>query len=156
MNKILIILIASTFLAACGGDDSPASSESGGATAASDIGTESRKSQDNRREPKWEIAIEGLPEKSGRIITAATMGGDGRYSLGTSGFLSSISLNANDPKSNMMFSFSEESVRCSSKGDATAVVDGDRAIVAGTVECMPGVSGEEFNAEINGWFTLDN
>jgi hypothetical protein len=107
------------------------------------------------KNPRWEIAIEGLPVLSGRTITAATMGGNGRYSLGRSGFTSSVSILQDEPSSDMMFNFNEENTRCFNKGNARVTIDGDKAVLSGEVECMP-ISGDKQrqSAAIQGWFEL--
>lgn len=149
----LAISLTALFLAACGGEGAGASTGREGSAAGSDQASE--KTSRRSKGPRWVIAIEGLPQKSGGIITAATMGGSGRYSLGTSGFMSSIRVTEDDPKSHMIFTFSEENVRCASSGDATATIDGDRAVVGGSVKCMSkDGGGAERDAAIEGWFEL--
>lgn len=110
----------------------------------------------SKKNPKWKIAVDGLPEKSGSIITAITQEGYGKYALGGSKVAASIGLDRDDPNSLMVIRFMEENVRCVGNGNATATRDGDRAIVGGEVMCFPidGSFDEAEPASIEGYFEV--
>jgi hypothetical protein len=112
--------------------------------------------ESKRDDPKWMISIEGMPERSGRVITAATMEGYGKYALGASGFTASIGLERDDPQSFMMIKFSDENIRCVSEEGATAIRDGDKAIISGEVLCYPadGSFDDAKPAAIDGYFEV--
>ena len=97
MQKILAILAITLLLVACGGEGSDASNSGEAAASAEEANPQTKKSSSKSKDPKWVIAIEGLPELSGRIITASTMGGYGLYTLARSGFTSSISVTQDEP-----------------------------------------------------------
>jgi len=118
---------------------------------------ESTSKTSKRADPKWMITIEGMPERSGRQITAITAGGYGNYAMARDGFTASIKLDQDDPASTMMFGYDEENVRCVNKDGATASRDGDRAIIEGEVLCYP--DGGSFDdakpAAIEGYFEIN-
>lgn len=152
MKILFIVLLSTLFLTSCRGEDSGGDAEA--ATAAVKANASTNESGGTSKAPKWLVVIEGLPEKSGRIITAVTMGANGRYSLGRSGFTASISLMEDDPNSEMMFTFSDDNARCFNQGDASVTIDGERGVLSGQVQCMPRDGGEKRDAAIEGWFEL--
>ena len=155
MRKVPVILLMTLFLTACGGEGTDASTEGEAATAANKANPATKKSNGRSRDPKWVIAIDGFPEKSGTIITAVTMGTNGRYTLGRSGFTASIEVLAQDPRSNMMITFSEDNAHCFNGGEALVTIDGDRALLSGQVTCMPKEGGKERSDHaIEGWFDI--
>ena len=155
MHKIPVILLTTLFLFACGSEEADTVTEIDISAAANEADQATKKPKGKSRDPRWEIAIEGLPEKSGRIITAVTMGTNGRYTLSRSGFHASIEVLAQDPKSNMMITFDEDNAHCVNSGEAQVTIDGDRAILSGQVRCIPKEGdNERTNHAIEGWFEL--
>jgi hypothetical protein len=153
MYRAIFILAATMMISACGGEGS--TSGAGDDEAGGEHTTPTEKNSVSKSNgPRWEIAIEGLPEKSGNIITAVAAGMNGQYNLGRSGFTASFSVKADDPAAVMMISFNEEDVRCFNGGEASVIPDGNRAVLSGEVKCMPKSGGEEHTAAIKGWFEL--
>ncbi len=119
-------------------------------------GTDSGTGGNSGDEHKWSVAIAGYPPQSGNILQAVTMGGNGKYTLGRSGFRASIDFTADDPVGLMMINFEKEAVRCVNKQGASAVRKGGRAILSGEVMCYPksGSFEEAQPAAISGYFQL--
>lgn len=147
MTKLYALAAITFLLAACGGDASSAA-------AANETG---KSSPDRNGDPKWVIAIEGLPERSGRNIVAVTMGDNGQYSMAKSGFVASVRVEQGNPAPFMMFTYDDENARCLNDGKASVTIDGDRAVLGGELLCMAksGSDGEESTAGIEGWFELE-
>ena len=144
MSKSRFLYAAIFLLAGCGGE--------GAATASTNEATNTPSG--NGR--KWVISIDGLPEQSGKAITAVTMGSAGQYGLANSGFTATIRVDPDNPSGHMMLTFNDANARCLNKGEAKAETHGDRAVLSGQVICMPKSGGDESPARIQGWFELEN
>jgi len=143
MTKSRFLYAAIFLLAGCGGEGAATASANEATSTPSDTG------------PKWVIRIDGLPEQSGKAITAATMGSVGQYGLANSGFTATIRVDPDNHAGHMMLTFNDANARCLNKGEAKAAIEGDRAVVSGQVICMPKSGGDESPATIEGWLTLD-
>ena len=147
-NFILAICLCGLFCA-CNAES--------GADGADDQDSSPKAAEKSERSAKkWLIAVDGLPEKSGNVITAVTMDGNGNYALARSGFTASITFSQDEPTSMMMINFNTEAVRCANKEGASAVRDGDRAVITGEVLCYPrdGSFDDAQPAAIEGYFEL--
>jgi len=155
MRNLAVIMLTTLFLTACGGEGTDASKQADALTVESNVDQAKKAASGKSRDPKWVVEIDGLPEKSGTIITAVTMGANGRYTLGRSGFHASIAVQEDDPNSNMMITFNEDNAHCVNAGEAQVTIDGYRALLSGQVRCQP-KDGEKVrtNHAIEGWFEL--
>lgn len=155
MRNLAVIMLTTLFLTACGGEGAGASTEGEALTIESNVEEATKSATGKSRDPKWVVEIDGLPEKSGTIITAVTMGANGRYTLGRSGFHASIEVLEQNSSSNMMITFNEDNALCVNSGEAQVTIDGDRANLSGQVRCQPkdGEKVRTFHA-IEGWFEL--
>ncbi len=153
MSFKMVLIAIFLPLAACGGDNSNSTSTDQSRTASAAEIEADKKSLIAEKKPRWVVSIDGLPEQSGKIITAVTMGANGRYGLGGSGFSATIAVNEDAPSGHMMFTYND--ARCFNRGDASVIAEGDRAILSGQVMCMPKSGGDEKSAALEGWFELE-
>ena len=144
MKNILIVFLSAILVTGCGSD--------GGSDKAEQPAAKGSSGDD----PKWSVAIEGRPLQAGSTIVAVTMGGNGQYTLGRSGFRASLNFHSEEPVPSMMFNFEKEAIRCVNKKGASAVREGKRAVLSGEVMCYPKSSSfdEAQAASITGYFEL--
>jgi hypothetical protein len=153
--KYLLPLAAFLLLSGCGSENNAEQALANNPGASSKANTPSPKAQ-KRGSAKWEIHVEGFPVLSGRVITGSTMNGFGNYSLANSNATASIRLAENNPAGTITIKYKAENMICSNFGDATTLVDGNKAILSGTVGCFPkgGNPGNQKSSTITGWFEL--
>jgi len=153
MKQILLFSLFVMIVCAC--DTDQASEPTAGAsTTETESKTQKKKRNSKKRDPKWVIAIDGLPELSGTTVAVVGSIEGGIFSLASSGLTASISLTPEGETPNIMITFKEQKVRCVNYGAVVPNVDGTRVELSGEVECSPtsGDKSERSKAQIDGWF----
>ena len=153
MKLLLIFGLLAVLVCACSADEA---SESASAASATDVEPKTQKKKPNskKRNPKWGMAIDGLPELTGfTIVTIGSVRG-GKFSLGSSKLTASISLTPEGETPYIMMTFKEQKIRCLNYGAVVPNISGTRVELSGEVECSPteGDRSERRRAQINGWF----
>ncbi len=153
MKQILIFGLFAVMVCACGADEA---SEPVAGTSATDTESNTPKWKRNSkpRDPKWVMAVDGLPELSGLTILVLGSIEGGIVTLGSSKLTASIKLTPEGETPYIMMTFKEQKVRCVNSGAVVANIDGTRVELSGEVECSPtvGDKSERRRAQINGWF----
>jgi hypothetical protein len=153
MKKLLIFSLLAVMVCSC---DAQQASEPVSDTSESDTEPKTVKSKRNskKRDPKWVMAVDGLPELSGRTVIVVGSIEGGIFTLGSSELSASISLSPGGETPNIMMTFKEQKVRCLNYGAVVPNIDGTRVELKGEVECVPtvGDKSERRKAQINGWF----
>jgi len=153
MKQLLISSLFAVIVCACGADEA---SELASGTSATDPESKPAKwkRSSKQRDPKWVIAVDGLPELSGITVSAIGSIEGGNFSLASSKLTANISLTPEGETPNIMITFKEQNIRCLNYGAVVPNIDGTRVELLGEVECSPtsGDKSERRKAQINGWF----
>jgi hypothetical protein len=153
VKQLLILSLFAVIVCACGSDEA-SEPVSGAATTDTESKTTKWKRNSKQRDPKWVMAVEGLPELSGLTVSIIGSLEGGIFSLGSSKLTASISLSPEGETPNIMITFKEQNVRCLNHGAVVSNISGTRVELKGEVECSPtnGDKSDRRKAHFNGWF----
>ncbi len=162
MKQILLFSLFAMIVCACNSDQA-SEPTNGVSTTETESKTQKKKRNSIKQDPKWVMAVDGLPELSGGYVRSSgstpSIGSGSNPSKHSSFSLVSSQLTVSiviTPfgETDIRMTFREQKVGCANFRGTVQIIDDTRVELSGEVKCSPTGSdrSEQRKAQINGWF----